>query len=427
MKWMTDLGSISACIREDRLVSTLSDIVDIASPTGEEAALAEHIVGQLSDHGIDARTQVINEGQSNALGVIGAQEGGATKNLLLYSPLDTVTTGTASEDVPWIGPSLRADMRAEARLVDGHVVGLGAHNPKGHAACIIEAACVLKDLNVDLGGNVYLGFGAGGMPTHARSHIGDRPGHGVGCEHLLSSLPDVQSAIIAKSGFAVTWEEVGFIWMDVVVRGVHTYVGSVHVLPYQGAIPNAGKLICCLEEYFAQRSTELATDCVKPQAVVSFIESGWERMPAFTPAECRFRVDLRFGPDQTSDEAEAEFRQTLEKLCDQLDIVADAQLVQEIPATRTDFESEVIQTAIASWEAVKGREHTPFREMSGSTDANIIRSHGIPTARMGLPKADLPEIDFQMGMNCASVSDLRDLTAMLVMSTISYCGESTHG
>lgn len=423
---MSDLQSITAAIREDRLVNTLCDIVDVPSPTGEEAPLAQHIVEQLNGYGIDAHTQSLNEGQSNAFGVIPGDELGA-HSLLLYAPLDTVSTGHQDEDLPWIGSELRSDMLPQSSLVDGHVVGLGAHNPKGHAACIIEAAAVLKELNITLNGDLYLGFGAGGMPTNARTAIPDRPGHGVGCAHLLSSQENIDAAIIAKSGFAVTWEEVGFIWMDVIVKGVHSYVGSIHLLPYTGAISSAGRLVGRLEEYFNERAEKLATDCVKPQGVVSFIESGWERMPAFTPAECRFRVDVRFGPDQTTAEVEGEFRQTINELCAELDIVAEAKLVQEIPASRTPFDSEIVQTAISAWESVKRKPHQPFKELSGATDANIIRSHGIPTARMGLPKADLPDLDFQLGMNCAAVSDLCDLTAMLVASAVSFCGEAARG
>ncbi|MEM8496683.1 MAG: M20/M25/M40 family metallo-hydrolase [Pseudomonadota bacterium] len=424
---MVEMQSIPAAINEARLVETLSSIVDIASPTGEEAALAKHIVRHLSGFGINAETQHLNNGQVNAIGSIEGKGGEQAKNLLLYAPLDTVTTGQDFEDLPWIGPKLRPDMRAEARHTPGHIVGLGAHNPKGHAACIIEAACVLKEHGIALAGDVYLAFGASGMPTAGRPGMSDRPGHGAGCNHLLASQTGIDAAIVAKSGFAVTWEEVGFVWMDVVVKGTHTYVGSIHLLPYRGAISNAGKLIERLEVYFADRAEALATECVKPQAVVSFIEAGWERMPAFTPAECRFRIDVRFGPNQTAAETEADIRQVVRVLCDELKISADVELVQEIPASQTDFESDIIQTAIRTWELVKGKPHRPFREMSGSTDANIVRSYGIPTARMGLPKADLPDLDFQMGMNCVAVSDLRDLTAMLVMSAVSYCGQADRG
>jgi acetylornithine deacetylase/succinyl-diaminopimelate desuccinylase-like protein len=423
---MINLQQVSVMINDDNLTETLSDIVNIASPTGEERLLAEHIANQLSRYGLKADVQMIDDKQANALGFLQSKRGGGT-SLLLYSPLDTVTSNSESEDLPWIGSELRFDMRAKSRIVDGHLFGLGAHNPKGHAACIIEAARILKALALPLSGDIYFGFGAGGMPTHSRKNIRSDSGHGAGCAHLLRKIPTPDSAIVVKSGFAVTWEEVGFLWMDVTVEGTHTYVGSIHLLPYQSAISSAAKLIIKLEEWFEKRSDDLSTDCVKPQAVVSFIQSGWERMPAFTPASCRFRLDLRFGPDQIGDDAEAEFQQVLRQFCDELKISASSQRVQMIEASRTDIDAEIIKTTIRSWEEVKGRPHLPFNEMSGATDANIMRQHGVPTARMGLPKADLPDLDFQLGMNAVALSDMRDLTAMLVMSSIKYCGEAVCG
>lgn len=422
---MTSADHISALISNDNLTETLSDIVDIASPTGEEATLAAHISDKLASFGYDTETQPLGESQANAIAVLKGKSDG--KRLLLYAPLDTVTSNSESEDLPWVGPELRPDMRAKAQVKDGHIIGLGAQNPKGHAACIVEAARILKQLDVPLAGDIYFGFGAGGMPTHSRPNMKPDTGHGVGCAHLLSLIPKPDAAIIAKSGAAVTWEEVGFIWIDVHVSGTHTYVGSIHLLPYESAISSAGKLIVKLEDWFEKRAEAHATDCVKPQGVVSFIDSGWERMPAFTPATCRFRIDLRFGPDISGDEAEAEFDEVLHKFCNELSITANFERVQTIEASRTDYNSEIIQTAIKAWEAVKEIPHQPFTEMSGATDANIIRQHGIPTARMGLPKADLPDFDFQMGMNCAALADLRNLTAMLVLSSLHYCGEPKNG
>ena len=134
-----------------------------------------------------------------------------------------IRDSSTAEDTPWIGPELRDDMRAKAYIKDDHIFGLGAHNPKGHGACILETARVLKELNIDLPGDLYFGFGAGGMPTHGRAGFPHNSGHGSGCAKLLASLPKIDSAIIAKSGTSVTWEEVGFIWLDVTVAGKHNY------------------------------------------------------------------------------------------------------------------------------------------------------------------------------------------------------------
>lgn len=411
-----DLAIIDSVISNKSLAGFVSRMVDIPSPTGEESVLAKDLIQSMREIGIEANEQVLTNTQSNALGVLKGRSN--NEGFLLYAPIDTVTCNNEKEDLPWVGDALRDDMRATSLLKDGHVYGLGAHNPKGHGACILEAARVLAELKIDLKTDVYFGFGAGGMPTHSRDGFAKDTGHGIGCSHMLKHMPLPSAAIIAKSGWSVSSEEVGFIWMDVEVEGIHTYVGSRHLLEYDNAIVNASKLVIELEKWFEKRSKLHRTNLINPQAVVSFIESGWERMPAFTPAKARFRVDLRIGPDDGVNEAEQEFTDQVANLADQLKIQAACHRVMYINPSRTNPDELVIRNAIDAWEAITQTQHQPFSQMSGATDANILRQFGIPTARVGLPKVRLPELDFQLGMNCVSIEDMRNLTKLLVLTTL---------
>jgi hypothetical protein len=61
---------------------------------------------------------------------------------------------------------------------------------------------------------------------------------------------------------------------------------------------------------------------------------------------------------------------------------------------------------------------------SGATDANILRNRGVPTARVGMPKAiddQGIEVDFAMGMNAADVRHMVALTRLLIHSAIAIC------
>ena len=395
-------------------------MVNIASPTGEEAPLAEYLSDKLTSYDVAAKIQKIDDTQSNAFGKTAGQ--GSNKNLMLYAPIDTVTSNSAAEDTPWIGPELRDDMRAKAYVKDGHIFGLGAHNPKGHGACILETARVLKGLNIDLPGDLYFGFGAGGMPTHGREGYPHNSGHGSGCAKLLAHLPKIDSAIIAKSGTSVTWEEVGFIWLEVTVAGKHNYVGARHLMPYENAIANASRLILKLEEWFDTYSERHATDLCRPQGHIAHMESGWKRMPSFTPEAAKFLIDLRFTPQQNADDVEAELVSMVQSFSDELGLSASTKRVQTIDASHTSPKDAIIKSTIQVWERLKGRPHEAFTVMSGATDANILRQHGIPTARIGLAKAKLPNVDFALGMNCVAINELRTLTKFLTMSVLHYFG-----
>ncbi len=406
-------------VTEGELAGTLSELVDVPSPTGEEGPLARAIVRRLQQAGLEAEEHVLDSRQSNAVGRI--RGSGDTPSLMLYAPIDTMTSGNASEDVPWAAPTLRPEMRAQSRVSDGHVFGLGAHNPKGHAACILAAARAIKSAGVPLMGDLRVGFGAGGMPTNARSGMRADAGHGAGCARLLRDYPKPDYAIIAKSGWSVSWEEVGLAWYEIRVAGTHTYVGSRHLLPYVNPIAQAASIVQELEAWFPQWAEQNRSGLVAPQGVVSFIESGWERMPAFVPAVCRIRIDLRLSPRTTPAEADRAVDDQLRILAEKYGASVSWNRLLAIPGTSTAEDSPVIRTAIEGWEAIEGRAHEPIRGLSGATDANILRGQGVPTARIGLPKAALPGLDFQLGMNAVSIASMAKLTRQLIYTSIAMC------
>ncbi|MDT7560381.1 MAG: hypothetical protein QOI68_4851, partial [Pseudonocardiales bacterium] len=293
---------------------------------------------------------------------------------------------------------------------------------KGHAACVLAAAEALAGSGIELTGALLVGFGAGGMPTNARPGVGNprrNTGQGVGCSFLLEQGVWPDYAVIAKPGWSVSWEEVGLTWFDVVVRGTHTYVGSRHRLPYANAVDLAGQLVHGLEQWFPRYAEAHTDGLVAPQGVVASIAGGAERTASFTPAECRFAVDLRLSPRTTPARARREFTAALADIADRLGGVDyEVEQVLAIPGERTDPDSWICRSAVAAWEAVAGEPHRAVTGMSGATDANILRNRGIPTVRLGMPKVTGAragnEIDFALGMNLVDVREAERLTRALV-------------
>jgi succinyl-diaminopimelate desuccinylase len=233
--------------------------------------------------------------------------------------------------------------------------------------------------------------------------------------------------VIAKTGWAVSWEEVGLTWFEVEVRGSHTYVGSRHLLPYRNAIADAGHLVAGLERWFPTWADQHRTGLVAPQGVVAAIDGGWPHMPAFTTAVCRFWVDLRISPRTSPDEAAAAFGAEVDRLAAEINADVSWRQTVAIPGTTTNPDEPIIMSSIRCWEDVNGRPHQPILGLSGATDANILRAMGVPTARVGLPKvapARMPdqEIDFQLGMNAVDVDDMERLTRLLIRIAVDVCG-----
>jgi acetylornithine deacetylase/succinyl-diaminopimelate desuccinylase-like protein len=411
-------------------VASLRDLAvgmtGIASPTGEEAPLARWLAGTMTDLGLSGTYQPIDDSQANALGWLGGDGTGA--DLLLYAPIDTLTVGTEEEDLPWVGPELRRDMRATATVEGDYVIGLGASNPKGHGACVIAAVDAVRRAGVPLRGNVRIGLGAGGMPTnkrpapHARRY---NAGQGSGCSFMLEQGCWADFAVIAKPGWAVAWEEVGLCWFEVRVHGTYSYVGSRHRLPYRNPIVDAATVIQGLEEWFPRYAAAHTGGLVAPQGNIGAVSGGWERTGSLSPAVCKLLLDLRTSPRSEPTAVRREFGEAVAAImAANPGLAVDWDMVLSIPGTRTPADDWVVRAAVAAWEELERRPHEPIPLTSGATDANILRNRGIPTARIGMDRAGaeapLP-VDFPMGMNVVDVREMRRLTKHLVYTIITTC------
>ncbi|MDH6287078.1 M20 family metallopeptidase [Rhodococcus sp. NM-2] len=406
-----------ATVDRERLRELIIGLVDIASPTGDEAPLAQHITETFTASGIEAHTMDLDGRQANSWARLRGD--GSGPDLMLYAPIDTVTSGNSEEDVPWAAETLRPDMTARAHSQGDYVIGLGASNPKGHAACVMAAIEAVHAAGIPLTGDLVAAFGAGGMPTNPRPGVGNprrNTGQGVGCSFLLEQGVCADFALIAKPGWTVSWEEVGLAWFEVTVHGTHTYVGSRHRLPYRNPVALAGEVAVRLEQWFPQYSQAHRNGLVLPQGMVANIRGGCERTASFTPAQVRMMVDLRLSPRTTPTAAKRELVDAVRRIATELDARIDVEQILSIPGESSDERMWLCRSAVAAWEAVEGQPHRPVRDGSGATDANILRSRGIPTIRVGMPKVvDAPfEVDFAMGMNTVDLAEAEKLTRYLI-------------
>ena len=210
-------------------------------------------------------------------------------------------------------------------------------------------------------------------------------------------------AVIAKPGWTVSWEEVGLAWFEVTVRGTHTYVGSRHRLPVPTTrSPAPGVVVRRLERVVPRvRASGTPTAWSRRRASSRRSRGGWERMAAVTPAVCRLRVDLRLGPRHDARAGQARVHAALADRAAARPGRARSSWSWPSPARRPTPTTGSARSAPAG---VGGRRAVgrtrPCSATVGATDANILRSRGIPTVRVGMPKVTGPTavgLDFAAG------------------------------
>lgn len=395
-------------LNEERLTELLRALVDIHSPTGAEGELASFITSVLQDSGFQSSTQAMALSRGNAIGRLKGSGGGAS--LLLYEPIDTHMEATAEADLPWAGEELRPDMLPKSQMLDGLVVGLGASNPKGMVATMIEVGRSLKEAEVPLLGDLILGFAGGGMPWSNSLRSGSGLSDGV--NHLLRHGVSPDFAVVMKPWNAVYYEEAGLCWFRISVKGTYGYAGIPHNTPgWDNSVVASSKVILALQEWLPTYVKKNTSGQIEPWGWISAVHGGWRDKPAFPTALTEILVDLRITPRTPPVEVERQFGEAIRAIQVRYpEIQMEWEMFGATPSGSTDPDNWIIQSTLRAWERVEKKKHGPSPLMAGQTDGAALRHLGIPTARLGWPwpyEDSPPELSNGLGgMGVTYIPDL---------------------
>jgi acetylornithine deacetylase/succinyl-diaminopimelate desuccinylase-like protein len=418
-KWFEAAVSL---IDNESLYRLNRELTAIHSPTGRERAASEHMVRYLSGVGVEATYQPMGEMSGNAIGRIRGSGGGPS--LLLYAPIDTHLEAT-NEDIPWVGPRLRADMVPEAREENGLVIGLGASNPKAMVTTLAEAARVVRAANVPLKGDLYVAYAGGGMPVDLAAP-GNR-GLSDGVSHLLTRGVHTDFALVMKPGNAVYHEEPGLCWFKVSVKGTMGYAGIPYGLPnFRSSIVPAAKVILELQDWLPRYTERNSSGQVAPRGWIAAVHSGWTDRVSFPSATTEIFLDVRCNPRTPPAEVKAQFEEAIAAIvAKHSDVDLEWEMTASLPGASTDPNSWIVQSAIRAWEQVEGKTHPAPPRTSGQTDISMIRNLGIPTARTGwVSQPEKTPDEYRQGLGGMGVSyppDFAVTCRKLVYSIIDTC------
>ncbi|MDE0696527.1 MAG: M20/M25/M40 family metallo-hydrolase [Boseongicola sp.] len=194
---MTDALSLARAIDEQACLDTLSEMVRYKSHSGTEGerALAGRMVEIMSEMGLEAHLQPVEDDRVNAIGVWRGTGGG--KSLLFNGHLDTNPVSEGWTVDPWGG------------LVDDRFIyGIGVSNMKAGDAASLCAVRTLMEGGKRLKGDVILTYVVGelqgGVGTYAAVKAGTR------ADYFINSEPtDLQALTMHAEAFMFTIELTG--------------------------------------------------------------------------------------------------------------------------------------------------------------------------------------------------------------------------
>jgi acetylornithine deacetylase/succinyl-diaminopimelate desuccinylase-like protein len=280
-------------------------MVDIASPTGREGALAQYIVSRLSKAGFCASLQEVSANRPNAVGVrSGTGEG---LNLLFTGHMDTSYDG--DEDY------LQGEgFKAKAVYRDGWIWGLGANNMKSGLASALVALEAIDREDIKLKGDLLYGGVVGETEKAAVDEFrGDAvAGYGVGTRHMVLHGISADCAVLCEpTNLRVCTANMGVIWAKITVGGTVSHAANARHPSVINAIQEMHALQAVLDQWIGEYEASHVYLSEHPNVTVSAIRGGMPWRLARNPFECSLYLDIRTVPGQTAEGVKRSLRKVL--------------------------------------------------------------------------------------------------------------------
>ena len=374
---MRDREAAAAYITSDIVRQTIIDMIDIRSPTGSEAAMADYVVGRLRRAGLDASLQLVEEGRPNAVGHLRGRGNGL--NLLFTGHMDTSYSGD-EEHLQGEGFQPKGIFR------DGWIWGLGASNMKSGLAGVLVAIEALAQSGIALAGDVSLGAVVGEIEKAPVEEFQGRDyaGYGIGTKHLVTHGVTADYALLAEpTGMRMCTANMGCVWARLSVGGTVAHAALTNKPGTVNAIKVA-RLLCDDIDAWAKRFQETNAYLGEHANVtVAGIRGGLPWRLSRNAFECSVYLDIRTVPGQTAEQVKRELRALAQTFaeCHGVDEPALALLVTD-PPLEIGHDLPIVKAVEAAQRSVMGEATTTFLRRPGS-DAIHLTRYDVPCLQFG--------------------------------------------
>ncbi len=372
-----DYARVARHITPEAVRDTLVAMVDIASPTGREGALAEYIVGRLSGAGFNAYLQEVSENRPNAVGVLpGSGEG---PNLLFTGHMDTSYDG--DEDY------LKGEgFKAKAVCRDGWIWGLGANNMKsGLASALVAVEAICKE-NIQLKGDLLYGGVVGETEKAAVDEYrgSSVSGYGVGTRHMvLHGISADYSILCEPTNLRVCTANMGVLWVKITVGGTVSHAANSRHPSVTNAIAEMHALQTRLETWITGYEAAHIHLGEHPNVTVAAIRGGMPWRLARNPFECSLYLDIRTVPGQTAEGVKRSLGAVLREFAAaRSKPVPVLEVLVNDPPTMIGDDELITKVVCAAHRGITGKD-SPFIIRRTGADSTHLNRYDVPCLTYG--------------------------------------------
>ena len=372
-----DIAKVQTFITPETVCRTLLDMVDIRSPTGSEAGMANYIVDRLHRAGIDAGLQLVEPGRPNAVAHLRGK--GTGLNLLFTGHMDTSYSG---DEEYLVGEGFKP----KGLFRDGWVWGLGANNMKSGLAGLIVAMEAIAKAGIAMKGDLSLGAVVGEIEKAPAEEFQspEYSGYGVGTKHLVSHGVTADFALLAEpTGLRICTANMGCLWVRIVLSGSVAHSALTNKPGTRNAIDLAWKLCADLELWakeFQRSHTHMGEHA---NVTLACIRAGAPWRLSRNPHECSVYLDIRTVPGQSVENIKRDLRRILRGFSER-----EATREPVLSLSVTDPPLEIDENLVVV-SALKNAQHSVMGEITGpflrrpGSDAVHLTAYGVPCVQFG--------------------------------------------
>lgn len=372
-----DYERVARHITSDAVRDTLMEMVNIASPTGREGALAEYIVRRLRNAGFQGQLQEVSEGRPNAIGVRTGTGDGI--NLIFTGHMDTSYDG--DEDY------LQGEgFKAKAVYRDGWIWGLGANNMKSGLASALVALEAIGREDVRLKGDLMYGGVVGETEKAAVDEFrgSSVSGYGVGTRHMVLHGASADYAVLCEpTNLRPCIANMGAIWAKITVAGTVSHAAYARHASVVNAIQEMHVLQAMLERWIDSYEAQHICLGERPNVTIAAIRGGMPWRLARNPFECSLYLDIRTVPGQTAEQVKRSLRAVLREFAatrggsePMLEILVND------PPTQIPENSLITQVTCEAHRRAMGKD-APFIIRRTGADSTHLNRYDVPCITYG--------------------------------------------